>query len=126
MLELGGNTFVCDTCFKVKPVKREGGTGYATGTHNQTICYDCCAEQDRKYMCEYGRITLYLTHPNSGGAEVTNWPGTLRFKTGPVVTGRHNIARRRYDFRFTGPDGHEWRAPTTASTYTGATTASCT
>lgn len=36
-----------------------------------------------------------------GAAKLTNWPGTLNLPINTIKVGRHNIARRRYDFWFT-------------------------
>jgi hypothetical protein len=54
-----------------------------------------------------GRATLYLTTKPDGAAEITNWPGSLRF-TGRYTKGAHNIARTRYDVWFYGPDKTAW------------------
>jgi hypothetical protein len=78
-------------------------------------------------MLETGRATLYLTlnevnpmRPNrhldgvssiyhDGTAHVGNWPGSLQFKLYPrVKVGYHNVAGRRYDVWFPGPDGFVW------------------
>jgi hypothetical protein len=79
-------------------------TGY--GVDRETgakACHECCAVADREAMTQTGRATMYLTKDG-----VTNWPGSLRFPVRQMRVGRHNIARVRYDFRFTGPDGAEW------------------
>ena len=124
-----GVMFHCSVCGKDKPVQTAGGTGYGYDDQERIICYECCADQDRTTMIQTGRITLYLTcEPASkmlhngrpftaatlshgpgrkAAGELTNWPGTLRFKCGTRV-GRHNIAGVRYDVWFTGPDGYEW------------------
>jgi hypothetical protein len=39
------------------------------------------------------------------------WPGTLKIRCG-VRTGRHNIAGKRYDVWFVGPDGKNWHGVT--------------
>lgn len=64
---------------------------------------------------------LYLqTHANHGGFPVgtvfggdtaSNWPHTLVFRAHGQV-GRHNIAGKRYDVWFNGPDGYEWHGVT--------------
>lgn len=41
---------------------------------------------------------------------VTNWPGSLSFRTGYIRKGRHNFAGTRYDTWFTGPDEKTWHA----------------
>lgn len=78
-------------------------TGYGTTRDGRRECYDCCAARERAAMIATGRATLYLT-----GDAVTDWPGKLRFPVGHVRKGRHNMARVRYDFRFSGPDGATW------------------
>ena len=138
-------TFKCADCKQEKPVKAENPitTGYAVvggkwvkgrPIGGRKVCYECCAERDRKYMAKHGRNTLYLSkkyvevdgplghyaHPVSGIRmralpekdgrwfywEISNWPGTLRFDCG-VRKGRHNIARTRYDAWFLF-GGFEW------------------
>jgi hypothetical protein len=79
------------------------GLGYGTDKHNKKHCYTCCATQDKEAMLKDGRITLYLTDK-----AVTNWPGTMSFPITRQKTGRHNIARVRYDVWFRGPDGYMW------------------
>jgi hypothetical protein len=68
-------------------------------------------------MIETGKAVLYLTTtPNMTPAgnrhgdkgTVSNWPGSLKFQTGPVKVGRHNMAGKRYDVWFRGPDGKDW------------------
>lgn len=87
-------------------------TGYGTDSNGKTACYACCAENDIRHMVETGKTVLYLTIENEftghAKAEVTNWPGSLRFPVGYVRRGRHNIAGTRADVWFTGPDGKNW------------------
>lgn len=97
---------LCDICGR--HCRAHGcGTGYGVAPDGRRVCYVCCADSDRAYMLEHGRITLYL---DTTGARVTNWPGTLAFRTGPIRRGRHNIARWQYCAWFTGPDGATWIA----------------
>ena len=96
------STFTCIDCKKTKPIQKNGGTGYANDLNNP-VCYDCCGKHDWAYMKKHGRITLYLTEDG-----VANWPGTLKFKVNEMKTGRHNIARVRYDVWFTDKDGRVW------------------
>lgn len=77
--------------------------GYGVAPDGRKACYQCCANSDRADMIATGRACLYLSD-----GKVTNWPGSLSFAVGPVRTGRHNMARRRYDFDFVGPDGARW------------------
>lgn len=108
-----GLAWRCGDCGKVTELgSTEGcGTGYgyaADGPDEKPICYDCCGKRERARMIETGRATLYLVHKRGDiRGEVTDWPGTLRFM-GYVSQGRHNMAGRRYDIRFTGPDGAQW------------------
>lgn len=119
-----GVFFRCGVCGQVKPVQTSCGTGYgydSYGDDAKPVCYSCCAEQDKQWMVEHGRIALYLTCEPASKArtpsgrktagEVTNWPGTLRFKC-HTRYGRHNIAGVRYDVWFNGPDGYEWHGVT--------------
>ena len=78
---------------------------YADGTRH---CYECCAAHDLAAMCSHGRVALYLVK-RPAGYVATNWPGSLEFPI-PLAprTGRHNIAGRRYDVDFRGPDGYWW------------------
>jgi hypothetical protein len=108
MLSPDGKRFACFRCREVKPLQTSGGTGYGADGNGNLICYSCCADIDREDMRRTGKATLYLTAGADGTADVTNWPGTLRFRTGPVRRGRHNMAGTRYDVWFTGPDGKEW------------------
>lgn len=73
---------------------------------NKTYCYDCIATLDAAQMNLDGhskRLPLYLQ-----GDEVTNWPGSLRFKVVDRTQGRHNIARTRVDVWFHDKDGNTW------------------
>lgn len=85
-------------------------------------CHACCADLDRADMIATGKATLYLTweqeaRPRAQAgqyihrkhAKVSNWGGSLSFPVASLIrVGAHNIARVRYDFRFTGPDGATW------------------
>lgn len=109
-----GLAWKCGDCGKVEELGASGGcgTGYgyaAEGPEQPPICYDCCSKRERARMIETGKATLYLSHkkPSENRGEVTDWPGTMRFG-GYVRQGRHNMAGRRYDIWFTGPDGEPW------------------
>ena len=118
-------TFTCADCKQEKPVQQSGGTGYATDNAGATICYDCCAIRDRREMQDRGRMVLYLSHTDNGTGSpgwrgeavpgspwhVSNWPGTLKFNA-YVRVGNHNMADKRYDAWFDGPDGHVWHGVT--------------
>lgn len=121
------DTFTCVDCGQVKPTTDDGGTGYAVDNEGKgKVCYACCGVRDRKDMIEHGKATLYLTMPGKDvdmgvrqGKEIKtgkvgNWPGTLTFtlNSGAVKVSRHNIAGKRYDVWFTGPDGATWHGVT--------------
>ena len=100
-------TTYCDRCGK--ECKPNGlGTGY--GAFNEEgkttrLCYACCAVREWDDMKREGKGVLYLDIDKE---QVTNWPGSLVFKTGRVRKGRHNIARVRYDAWFRDGDGWVW------------------
>lgn len=130
-------TFKCNDCGEVKPLHTSGGTGYGITTRGKRqvkICYECCGKRDRKYMETSDRIMLYLSKIDHGGGycaldrkdehirrtsyakyletnshhwEVSNWPGTLKFRC-QEKKGRHNIAGTRHDVWFTDHQGNEW------------------
>lgn len=109
--------FRCVRCKKLKPIQRDGGTGYAVNDAGEKTCYACCGELDAQSMREGNRIVLYLTHTRDNGTdypktEVSNWPGTLRLPVQRQRIGRHNIAGKRYDVWFNGPDGAVWHGVT--------------
>ena len=108
------NVFTCAKCGKSKPVQTSGGTGYAEYPNIAgKVCYQCCGELDRASMIDTGKACLYLTQDNSGhlGA-VSNWPGTLSFPLIRYHIGRHNIAGKRYDVWFRGPNNTLWHGTT--------------
>ena len=93
--------------------------GYGQGANGKTKCYACLAEDDKKYMRDHGKITLYLTcEPVTAkrnesyqlyvDSKISNWPGSL---TIPCRVKRnrngHNWGLTRYDawFKF---EGREW------------------
>lgn len=97
----------CDRCGK-ECIPSGCTTGYGVTPDGKKHCFACCADTDRASMIETGRATLYLTQKDFGST-VTNWPGTLSFTVGQIKVSRHNMARKRYDFWFRGPDGKTWR-----------------
>lgn len=120
-------TFVCHDCGQAKPVLQNGGTGYALDEQGNKICYECCAERDKKHLKENDKALLYLTRkPNAprrlersvGGRvreylrpddwEVINWPGTLRFQVLSITQGEHNLAGVRFDVKFRDHLGRLW------------------
>jgi hypothetical protein len=110
--------FKCSICGLIKAEQSEGGTGYAVLADESKVCYECCAILDRDSMIKTGRATLYLTIADYGkrgwlgeryiSASISNWPGTLKFHSNLIKYGRHNMADRRYDVWFYGPDGKTW------------------
>ena len=113
------HTFTCADCGQTivhVNLNGFGGTGYATvndGDGDKKVCYDCCAKRDIADMTARGRAVLYLTVAGEGAAApkwpvVSNWPGTLKIPVRHRRTGRHNLAGKREDIWFTGPDGDEW------------------
>lgn len=100
------------------------GAGYGIrASDHMRICYACCGDNDRRDMIETGRAVLYLTSTRKAERpagslirhvvyEVTNWPGSLRFKVQPgaVRSFRHPFARNAKIAYFTGPDGATWSA----------------
>lgn len=102
------------------------GYGYATDAPDaRPICYACCGAHEKARLIETGRGCLYLTcdaptprpRPRVGSFDyapyrLTDWPGTLTFKASGARIGAHNMAGRRYDVWFTGPDGKQWHGVT--------------
>lgn len=86
--------------------------GYGEDDAGNTYCFACCAVRDSAAMIETGKATLYMVPQYPGKWHVTNWPGSLSFPIhgGCPSEGRHNIARKQYSARFTGPDGKTWTA----------------
>lgn len=112
----------CATC--KQPFTPSGcGTGYGTDPEtNLRHCYACCGERDKERMIAEGKAVLYLTQSSevdqmAMGCEkpkkwhVTNWPGSLKFKTyAPPKNFRHPFTRKAIIAYFRGPDGKEWSA----------------
>ena len=91
--------------------------GYGIDENNKKICYGCCAEKDKQYMLNNGKIKLYLVQrgkwqykPNDNVStwNITNWPNSLSFPVIWYEIGGHNFAGIRYDIWFVGPDDHIW------------------
>ena len=108
-------TFTCSMCNNTFPVQKSGGTGYAVTSNDKKICYNCCAEIDKREMDELvkkvnnkEKVTsffLYLTNNNS---QISNWSGILKYNILRTRTGKHNIARIRIDAWFKDHSGHLW------------------
>ena len=104
--------FTCSKCGQTKEHKSDFITGYVTNKENEKICFDCCAIEDKKQMVETGKIILYFTE-KEGKHFVINWPSTLSFPCYPkIALGKHNMAGKRYDYWFKGPDGFIWHGYT--------------
>jgi len=64
-------------------------TGYATDKDGKTLCYDCCAKNDKIWMDCGNHQVLYLVeskgnYQNTKYYEATNWPGTLRIHVSDI------------------------------------------
>lgn len=101
--------FFCDSCYKLIVHEAEHTTGYGQIPGSEALlCFACCAKEDAKRMQEEGKATLYLVEAKGQWA-LTNWPGTFRIPLHATPrTGRHNMARVRYDvwFRYANRDWH--------------------
>jgi len=104
---------VCDQCGQAC-VRDSITPGYGVTDDGFRLCFRCCGVVDRDST---GRAMLYLVETDRverrgcGSVpvwEVTNWPGSLRFRTGTPKAGRHNIAGTRQDVWFRGPEGSFW------------------
>ena len=104
------NAFTCSICKRHLPGNPPGHftPGYArSGPKGPKVCYDCAAMADAQWMCDKGRIALYLDESKPRW-RVTNWPGSLSFPAMETRSGHHNIGRSRSDVWFRGPDGFMW------------------
>ena len=105
--------FYCSVCKKsIEEEKRhDGGTvNWGLKRNGQKVCLHCCADRDAEAMIRDGDsrgLPLYLNDVGRD-AEVTNWPGSLRFSLNGLSRGGHNITGRRVDVWFNGPDGYVW------------------
>jgi len=107
------HVFTCTRCRQPKEHRSELSTGYALyGKRNRKVCYECCADIDRRWMDRHGRIALYLSKEEDGRWKVTNWPGTLRFTPWYVKEGGHNMAGVRLDAWFKDHRARVWHGVT--------------
>lgn len=111
--------FTCGVCHKEITQEHEDfTTGYGIDSKHEKICYNCCAEEDKQFMRDNGKITLYLVkrydnqEPDRFGFHpynyfVINWPSSLEIKCYYHNKGKHNMAGTRYDvwFKF---EGYVW------------------
>lgn len=108
---------ICSKCGKEITTNSPHFTGYGVDSDGNKFCYTCCAENDKDYMRDHDRTTLYLYHNNLTDQneldrpewEVINWPGTLRFKAYVRTTiKKHTIWRIRHDVWFQDNLGFWW------------------
>jgi hypothetical protein len=91
-----------DFCFNCKkPIT----VSYGHDKDKNKICYECCADVDREYMKEHGKISLYINQTNS---TVSNWPGSLKFDLCSIKKGHHNMSQERIDAWFKDDGGNWW------------------
>lgn len=100
---------ICTTCGAVC-VPEGCTTGYGRDKEGRAHCFKCCGEQDRAWMMNHGRITLYLVGSKKrvNTLAVENWPGSLSFEVLRVSESVNNWRARRQDCYFRGPDGKIW------------------
>ena len=111
-------SFYCSVCKKVYPIASHGGMGYAITKKDDLLCYECCASEDTNEMMQTGKAMLYLsakqhqenTHyiPKHDYYVISNWPGSLKFKSYHFKEGKHNMAKTRTDVWFYGPGDFVW------------------
>lgn len=109
---------ICTRCKQVIPPSPHGFTnGYGENDKGEKFCYPCCAELDKEHMTTGGKIVLYLvwnnlTDQNELGRsewEVTNWPGSLRFRAWvKIAKSRRAIWSRRIDAWFYDMNRNLW------------------
>jgi hypothetical protein len=112
--------FVCSHCKALVPFPLgTGSAGYGLAPDSDAmVCFACGGLQDKARMIETGKAVLYLTGQSvfglkaDGAYRVTNWPNSLSFTPRYVKTGWHNIAGKRFDSWFNGPDGFVWHGVT--------------
>jgi hypothetical protein len=98
--------FRCHQCGGIFGRGDSLGTGYAVDREDNLTCYACCAVNDARELREAAPGTRIVHYYN--GAEVINWPGTLRIKPYAVKHSRNNWNAPRVDvwFRFEGKHFH--------------------
>jgi len=101
----------CDRCGQ-EIVPDGAAAGYGVSITGLTICYDCCAIEDKANMDASGKAILYLCK-DEGRWQVTNWPGTLSFRASVTQHKRGHFSpfagyMPRYDAWFVDVDGHLW------------------
>lgn len=106
---------ICTMCSKIIQKPPDSiGTGYGQDSDGNILCYNCCAELDKRYMEEHDKITLYLecTTRESGYKKptgVTNWPRSMHFPAVGYYRSRaHNWGISRTDVWFHDHTGAPW------------------
>lgn len=122
-------TFFCDRCGVTFQSYTPGSSvsNFAYTRDNRMVCVKCCAELEKAYMRTHDKIVLYFqsfqhryqtdyTRKNKiyiiGGhgdvmGELTDAMGNKIVDLYYIDRGKHNIAGRRYDFRFMF-EGRTW------------------
>lgn len=104
--------FTCAICNQLVTHSDNLTTGYGLDDQDRKVCYACCGNRDREQMIKSGKATLYLITENDGPFRVCNWPNSLSFDIHQIKNSHHNLAGRRYDVWFVGPDGWIWHGIT--------------
>lgn len=107
------NNAVCAYCGAEIAPKKVGSmfANYGTDKNGQTVCFACCAEEDKRDMRANGKITLYLTgvvpkirkgYVINDAWAISNWPGSLKFDPikQRVKVSQTNWGLDRYDTWF--------------------------
>lgn len=68
----------------------------------------CAAERQRRDMIDTGRAVLYLPGDPRLSWRVRDWTNFMSFRVVRYNISRHNMAGRRVDVWFPGPDGYVW------------------
>lgn len=72
--------------------------------NGHTVCIGCSIEIIKEEMIQEGKYTLYYSKN-----QISDVTGNLKFETlKKKISGSHNIAKRRVDVWFKGPDNKIW------------------
>lgn len=94
---------VCD-CGHMESEHSSFTRGYATTRDGKTMCYDCCHEEDKRYLLSAEKVFFYIS---SDGKKLTNWPGKVLGKV--VHWGAfHPFSRERRYVRVRDVHGQYW------------------
>ena len=99
------DTFACVDCRQLKPVRHDGGTGYAIARDCHFVCYDCADIRERADMATADRFAGYLA---SDGRTVTTWTGGMLATVTSERTRRVGFGGCRVYIRATDRDGRKW------------------